>query len=174
MELRMNLHHWEHREPDWAAAAVSGFAAGAILMVLELAWATLSGSSGPWRISQLVAALTLGVGPLQGSPFSFDPVIVGMALATHYLLGVAFGMVLGYVLAGYRYDSSVTPMLLIGAAFGLFLYLINFHALTHVFPWLTELQGWTTLTAHLVFGVSAALLYWKLARRRVEPQTGRR
>ena len=173
MEHRMSLHHWEHREPDWAAAAVAGFAAGAVLMVLELAWATLAGNNGPWRISQLVAALTLGAGPLQGSPFAFDAWVVGMALATHYVLGVAFGMVLGYVLAGYRYDSSVVPMLLIGAAFGLLLYLINFHALTHVFPWFTELRGWTTLAAHLVFGISAALLYWKLARRRVESQDGR-
>ena len=57
---------------------------------------------------------------------------------------------------------------LIGAVFGLLLYLINFHLLTQVFPWFRELRGWITLTAHLVFGISAALLYWKLARRGVE------
>ncbi|MFZ2648504.1 MAG: hypothetical protein WA210_00225 [Burkholderiaceae bacterium] len=169
----MRLHHWEHREPDWGAAVVSGFAAGAVLMVLELAWAALIGSNGPWRISQLVAALTLGAGPLQGSPFTFDAGVVAMALATHYLLGVAFGMVLGYVLAGFHYDTSIAAMLLIGAIFGLLLYLIDFHALTHVFPWFTELRGWTTLAAHLVFGTSAAVLYWKLARRRVDPLPGR-
>ena len=28
MELHMHLHRWEQREPDWWAAAVSGFAAG--------------------------------------------------------------------------------------------------------------------------------------------------
>ena len=170
MEFR--LHHWEHREPDWAAAAVSGFAAGALLMVLELAWAALAGTNGPWRISQLVAALTLGAGPLQVSPFTFDAWVVGMALVTHYLLGVAFGTVLGYFLAGFHYDVTVGPMVLIGAAFGLLLYLINFHALTGVFPWFIELRGWTTLAAHLAFGISAAVLYWKLARRTPEPQRG--
>lgn len=173
MELRLNLHRWEHREPDWAAAMVSGFAAGAILMVLELAWAAVAGNNGPWRISQLVAALTLGTGSLQGSAFAFDAVVVGMALATHYLLGITFGMVLGYFLAGFHYDTTLAAMLLIGAAFGVLLYLIDFHALTHVFPWFTELRGWTTLAAHLVFGLSAALLYWKLARRRVESESGR-
>lgn len=173
MELRMQLHHWERREPDWAAAAVAGFAAGAILMVLELAWAALAGTDGPWRISQLVAALTLGSGPLQGSAFAFDAGIVGMALATHYFLGVAFGMTLGYILAGFRYDTTVMAMLLIGAAFGVLLYLINFFVLTQVFSWFKELRGWTTLAAHLVFGISTALLYWKLARRRVESQRGR-
>lgn len=173
MELRMHLHHWERREPDWYAAVVSGFAAGAVLMVLELAWAALAGTNGPWRISQLIAALTLGHGPLQGSPFAFDVGVVGMALATHYLLGVAFGTVLGYVLAGFRYDATVAPMLLIGAAFGLLLYLINFYALTQVFPWFKELRGWSTLAAHLVFGVTTALLYWKLARRSDESQRSR-
>lgn len=168
MELRVHLHHWEHREPDWAAAAVAGFAAGAILMVLELAWAALAGTNGPWRIAQLVAALTLGTGSLQGSPFAFDAGIVGMALATHYVVGVAFGAALGYVLAGFHYDTSVTVTLLIGAAFGVVMYLIVFHGLTQVFHWFTELRGWTTLAAHLVFGTSAAALYWKLARRRVE------
>lgn len=172
MQLRMHLHHWEHREPDWAAAAVAGFAAGAILMVLELAWAALAGDNGPWRISQLVAAITLGPGPLQGSPFAFDAGVVGMALVTHYVLGVAFGTVLGWILAGFHYDTSIAAMLLIGAVFGLLLYLINFHVLTQVFPWFRELRGWTTLAAHLVFGISAALLYWKLARRRVESQRG--
>lgn len=173
MELRMHLHHWEHREPDWAAAAVAGFAAGAILMVLELAWAAVTGTNGPWRIAQLVAALTLGTGTLQGSPFTFDVGIVGMALATHYVVGVAFGMVLGYVLAGFHYDTSVAAMLLIGAAFGVLLYLIIFYGLTQVFHWFTELRGWGTLAAHLVFGTSAAVLYWKLARRRVEAPRSR-
>lgn len=168
MELRLHLHRWEHREPDWAAAAVCGFAAGAILMVLELAWTALTGTGGPWRIAQLVAALSLGTGALQGSPLVFDAGIVGMALATHYVVGVAFGVALGYVLAGFHYDTSVAAMLLIGAAFGVVMYLIAFHGLTQVFFWLAELRGWATLGAHLVFGASAAVLYWKLARRRVE------
>lgn len=82
-------------------------------------------------------------------------------------------MTLGYILAGFRYDTTVMAMLLIGAAFGVLLYLINFFVLTQVFSWFKELRGWTTLAAHLVFGISTALLYWKLARRRVESQRGR-
>jgi hypothetical protein len=173
MELRLNLHHWKRREPDWTAAVVAGFAAGAILMVLELIWAAFfTGSEGPWRISQLAAALTLGTGALQGSPFAFDAGIVAMALATHYMLGVAFGIVLSHILAGFRYDTSVAAMLLIGAVCGVLLYLLNFHGLTQVFPWFIELRGWTTLGAHLVLSISTALLYWKLARRRVDSQGG--
>lgn len=165
MELRMGLHRWEQREPDWVAAAVAGFAAGAVLMVLELSWAALSSSNGPWRISQLVAALTLGPNTLQASPHSYDTGIVAVALVTHYLLGVGFGLMLGFILAGYRYDTSLVVMLLIGAAFSVLLYLFNFYVLTRAFPWFTELRGWKTVLAHVVLGLAAAFFYWKLARR---------
>jgi hypothetical protein len=43
-------------------------------------------------------------------------------------------------------------------------YTINFHLMTPVLPWFAELRGWSTLIAHLVFGVTVALLYWRLAR----------
>ena len=165
MEHRLYLHHWERRSPDWLAAAVAGFAAGAVLMVLELAWAAVTGSNGPWRISQLVAALLLGPGSLQVSPSHFDVGVATLALGTHYVLGVAFGLVLGFILAGFHYDTSRVAMALIGAAFGVFLYLLNFTALTQLFPWFAELRSWATFVSHLVFGVSAALLYWQLAGR---------
>ena len=165
MEYRLSLHHWEKRSPDWTSAAVAGFAAAAVLMVVELFWATLAGNNGPWRISQLIAALVLGTGTLQMSGFHFDVGIVIIALATHYMLGVLFGLVLSFVLAGFHYDTSPLALCVIGASFGVLLYLLNFLALTQWVPWFAELRGWATLAAHVIFGVSAALLYWKLARR---------
>jgi ribose/xylose/arabinose/galactoside ABC-type transport system permease subunit len=144
---------------------VAGFAAGAVLMVLELSWAGLSSSDGPWRISQLVAALTLGPQTLQVSPHSYDTAIVAVALATHYVLGVGFGLMLGFVIAGFRYDASLVVMLLIGAAFSVVLYLFNFYVLTGAFPWFAELRGWKTVLAHVVLGLATAAFYWKLARR---------
>jgi hypothetical protein len=173
MEHRLYLHRWERRAPDWLAAVVAGFAAGAVLMVLELAWTALAGSDGPWRISQLVAALLLGPGTLQVSPYHFDVGVVVLALSTHYVLGVVFGMVLGFILAGFHYDTSLVAVPLIGAAFGAALYLFNFVALTQLFPWFAELRGWATFASHLVFGVSAALLYWQLARRGLGGKPGR-
>jgi hypothetical protein len=170
MELQLHLHHWERREPDWSAAAVSGFAAGAVLMVLELLWVTIMSGAGPWRISELVAALVLGSDSLRSSAGSFSVLIVAVALATHYTLGVVFGMVLGFISAGFHYDTGPGALAIVGVAFGALLYLFSFHGATHVFWWLAELRGWTTLVAHLIFGVTASLLYWKLARRRPSPQ----
>ena len=166
MELQLHLHRWERREPDWSAAAVSGFAAGAVLMVLELLWAAAMSTAGPWRISQLVAAVLLGPGALQGPADSFSAGVVGVALATHYALGIVFGMVLGVISAGFHYDTSPSVLAIVGVAFGALLYLFSFHGVAQFFPWLTELRGWTTFIAHLIFGVTASLLYWALARRR--------
>lgn len=163
MELQLHLHRWEQREPDWSAAAVAGFAAGAVLMVLELLWATLMSTTGPWRISQLIAAVLLGPDALRGS--SFSAVVVAVALATHYAVGIAFGLVLGFISAGFHYDTNAGVLAIVGFAFGALLYLFSFHGVAQFFPWLAELRGWTTLIAHLIFGVTASLLYWKLAQR---------
>lgn len=165
MELGLHPHRWERRAPDWRAAAVAGFAAGAVLMVLELIWAVWAGSDGPWRISQLVAALVLGPDILQASAYQFDVQVVMLALALHYLLGIAFGMMLGFILAGLHYDTSPAALPSIGAAFGALLYLLDFVVLTQWLPWFAELRGWANFAAHLIFGVCAALMYRRLAQR---------
>lgn len=166
MDLHLHSHHWEqHRLVDWPAAAVAGLAAGAVLMVLNLLWsATVSGDS-LWRSSHLVAALLMGPEEaLASSGFNLGVVVV--ALATHYALGVAFGLALAFIIVGFHWESNVGAMQIIGALFGLALYLFDFYAVAQIFPWFAELRGWPTLVAHLVFGVVAALLYWKLNRHR--------
>jgi len=168
MELRLRLHHWEGRSPDLMAAAVSGFAAGAVLMVLELLWAGVMMADGPWRISQFVAAITMGPYEVLHAPAHvFDAGVVGVALVTHYVLGISFGLVLGAVIAGYHYDDdSKLSLPLVGAIFGAALYLLNFFALTEVFPWFAEMRAWGTFACHLIFGITAAVLYGKLAQYR--------
>ncbi|MES2100745.1 MAG: hypothetical protein V4569_13045 [Pseudomonadota bacterium] len=171
MELRLHLHRWERREPDWLAAAASGFAAGAVLMVLELVWAAVMSTAGPWRISQLIAAIVLGTETLQPSAAgAFSVSVVAVALVIHYAAGTAFGMAAAFIGAGFHYDTSPAMMAAMGAAFGAELYVFSFHIATLVFPWLVELRGWPTLAAHLIFGVTGALMYWKLARRPAESQ----
>ncbi|MCM5678062.1 hypothetical protein M8A51_00775 [Schlegelella sp. S2-27] len=164
MELHAHSHshHWVRRTPDWRAAAVAGFAAGAILMVLELFWSAWGTGGSPWEISHMIAAIVAGPGSL-GSP-GFDLGVVALALVTHYVLGIAFGLVLAAVMAPFRLDSSAGMALTIGGAFGVLLYLVNFFVLAAWFPWFAEIRGAATLIAHLIFGMSAAFLYWKLER----------
>ncbi len=163
MEMQLQPHYWTRRAPDWTAAVVAGIGAGAVLMVLELLWAATLGDIGPWRISRMVAALVMGPGVLGSSDFSLG--LVTLALITHYAMGIASGLVIGVVIAGFHYESSLGMMLVIGAAFGAVIYMVNFHAVSWIFPWFSELRGWGTLIGHLVFGMAAALIYWTLSRR---------
>lgn len=162
MELQAHTHHWVRRTPDWRAAAVAGFAAGAILMVLELFWSVWGAGGSPWEIPHMIAAIVMGPEGL-ASP-GFDLGVVALALVTHYVLGIVFGLALGAVMAPFRLDSSAGMALTIGGAFGLLLYLLNFFLLAVWFPWFAEIRGAATLIAHLIFGMSASFLYWKLER----------
>ena len=163
MDLHLPSHHWEHRLPDWPAAAVSGLAAGAVLMVLDMLWSALITGQSPWRTSHLIAAIVMGPNALASAEFGLG--VVAAALVTHYVLGVVFGLALAFILAGFHWDSSPGLVACVGAVFGLALYVLDFHAMTQFFPWFAELRGWPTLTAHLMFGIVAALLYLKLNRQ---------
>mgnify|MGYP003454675213 CR=1 FL=1 len=162
MDMHLHLASWRRHAPDWLAAAVSGFAAGALLMVLELSWVAMFAAEGPWRSSHLVAAIALG--PQTAFTSEFDLTVVATALVTHYALGILFGLALAVVVALLHREDSVLSVEVIGMAFGALLYFINFHGMTIVMPWFIEMRGWATLMAHLACGLVAAVLYWKLRR----------
>ena len=96
----------------------------------------------------------------------FDAAVVLAALVTHYVLGVVFAIVLVAFTAGFRLHTTLAGVLGAGAIFSVALYLLNFYAMVRFFPWFAEIRGWPTLVAHLIFGLSAAFIYWKLDRRR--------
>ena len=161
MDSRMFSPRWEAGGTDWIAAAVAGFAAGALLMVLELLWAMIIGSN-PWTVSYMVAAIVAGPGALNAADFSLP--LVALALVIHYVLGIVFGMVLAAVISAFHFDANPGMAVAAGAAFGVALYLLNFFGMAQFFPWFSAMRGWTTLAAHLVFGMAAAIIYWKLER----------
>lgn len=162
MDLRLNLSDWRRHMPDWRAAAVAGFAAGAVIMVLELAWVAMFAIEGPWRTSHLVAAIALGAQTAFTSEFNLW--VVSVALLIHYALGIAFGLVLAMLVGLVHREGSVTSIEVIGLGLGALLYLVNFHGMTAWMPWFVEMRGWATFFAHLIFGFVVAVLYWGLRR----------
>jgi hypothetical protein len=38
--------------------------------------------------------------------------------------------------------------------------------MARVFSWFADMRSWETFVAHLVFGITAALMYWQLERSR--------
>lgn len=162
MELPARSLHWERRQPNWLVAAVSGFAAGAVLMVLDMFWSTIVDNGGPWRTSHMIAPIFLGGEVARSTGFHFSIGIVALALVVHYALGILFGLVLAAVMAPLHLDATPLRALVTGAVLGLAVYVFNFFGLVALFPWLADLRGWAAVGAHLVFGIVAALLYWKL------------
>jgi hypothetical protein len=148
------------------AAAVAGFVAGAILMVLELIWSVAVSHISPWETSRMIAALLMGPDVLHSS--EFDLGVVAMALITHYVLGVFFALILAIIIAPFHFDSSPGMALAVGAVFGLVLYWFNFYGVARFFNWFAEMRGWTSIAAHLVFGMVAAFAYMKLERPQTE------
>jgi hypothetical protein len=170
MDTLVGSQPWKWRAVDWTAAAVSGLAAGAVLMVLDLLWSSFFTPEGPWRTSHMIAPIFIGDANFRASGYAFSTAVVGIALAVHYVLGIVFGLVMATIMAQVRMDVSSGHAAAAGAIMGMALYLINFDLLVGwgFFPWLVELQGWETFAAHVVFGIVAAVLYWRLKRTATE------
>jgi len=169
MDTLLGSGTWKWRAIDWTAAAVSGFAAGAVLMVLDLIWSAIFNPDGPWRTSHMIAPIFTGADSLPASGYAFSLSVVAISLATHYALGIVFGLVMSALLVQLRLDATPGRALLAGAILGVLLYLVNFEVLVGFFPWLTALRGADTLAAHVVFGGLTALLYRRLNRTPAEP-----
>ena len=157
------------RDVDWFVASVAGFAAGAVMMVLELAWAASMSDAGPWRVTQLIAALTLDSAATLRAPASqFNLTTVAVALATHYALGIVSGCVLAWILTAIHRVGMIGVAEAVGGTFGAVIYLVNFHLLTAWAPWFAEMRGWGTFLLHVIFGLVAAVLYtWLFKYRQV-------
>ncbi|HJV61160.1 MAG TPA: hypothetical protein VJ743_09425 [Albitalea sp.] len=166
MELHLRSHEWRRRLPDWPAAVCAGLVGGAVLMVLELLWSASVSGASPWHTSHLIAAMVMGTDTLQSDAFSLG--IVSIALLTHYVLGIVFGVALAFIIDGFHYESSAGMQQVIGLVFAAALYLFNFFGMAAFFPWVAEMQGWATFIGHLVFGLTVALTYPVLERRRAD------
>jgi hypothetical protein len=161
--LGLRSRHWV--AVDWLAAAIAGFAAGAVLMVLDLTWSAFFNLEGPWRTSHMIAPIFFGSATAPPANYPFSMGVVTVALAVHYVLGIVFGLAMAWLLVQLDLDTTATRAGVAGAIMGLTLYLVNFELLwVRVFPWLHGLSGADTMAAHAVFGTVAGLLYWKLKR----------
>jgi hypothetical protein len=77
-----------------------------------------------------------------------------------------YGLVGGWIM--HRLKGSMD--LLIGAAFGLALYFVNFYVVAPAaFPWFVEARNWVGLAGHLIFGVVLGVAYAALRRHKPKP-----
>ncbi len=139
---------------DWSAAIWSGIIAGAVFMMLEMVLVPVFLGGSPWGPPRMIAAIGMGKSVLP-PPDSFALVPVMVAMAIHFVLAVVLAVILALMVK----RRGAGAALVIGAVFGLVIYLINFYGMTALFPWFAMARNWISIFAHVTFGAVAALAY---------------
>jgi hypothetical protein len=155
------------RRIDWSAAVLAGVIVGIGFAGLEMILSVLLFRGLVARQVRMTAAIILGEEVL-ASTANFDLRILLAALAVHLALSIVYAIVLAWLILHLRFGAAEV----VGLGFGLVLYLVNFYALAHFFPWFREERNWLSVVTHLAFGVIAALEYKAFARRRKEAGVG--
>ncbi len=149
MTLERFSQSYQQDRTDWSASMWAGIIAGLVFVVAEMLMVMLFLGQSPWGPPRMIAAILLGRDVLP-PPADFNALITLVAMAIHFVLSIALGLVLGWIV--HRLNGS--SALLIGIAFGLAIYFINFYLTAPAaFPWFTQAQNWVTLFAHALFGL---------------------
>lgn len=144
---------------DWKAAVWVGVIAGAVFMMAGMEMVALIEGLSPWAPPRMIAAMVLGEGVLM--PPTFDAGILAAAMLVHFVLSIVYAVILALLL---RRANTPTAVLL-GAAFGLAIYWVNFNRIASaLFPWFAMARGWISIVTHVMFGVVAGLAYVRMRK----------
>jgi hypothetical protein len=158
-----------HSVTDWKAGAWAGVIAGLVFLMLEMVLVWMAQGQSPFGPPHMMAAMVLGkeVLPPPDTWAPFDLKIVMTAMMIHFPVSIAYGLLGAWLV--HRFDWAVG--LMIGAALGLAIYVVNFYMIAPVaFPWFEMGRNWIGAFSHLMFGAVLAGAY--IALRRPGP-TGR-
>ncbi len=147
--------------PNLKAAAFSGIIAGFFFALLMMSLIPLFTGESAWTSVRMVAAIVMGERALESTTAAFDTSLAIVALFVHFALSILYAVILSYVI--YRLETAAA--LLVGALFGLVLYMINFYAFTGLFTWFVAGRNWVSIVAHLIFGIMLAFAYKQLVKR---------
>lgn len=154
----MNMLRHAGSRIDVAAVLWAGVVAGAVFMMLEMLMVAMFLGHSPWAPPRMIAAMAMGREVLP-PPGTFDMTIMMVAMGIHFVLS----LFLAFVFALVARDWASGKALMLGAVFGLAIYLFNFYVMTGVFPWFADARNWVSVLSHVVFG---AVLGWVYAARR--------
>ncbi len=144
---------------DWRATIWAGLIAGAVFMALEMMLVPLFLGDSAWAPPRMIAAIILGRDVLP-PPATFDFGIMMAALLVHFTLAIIFAFILALVVA----HTGAGTAVIVGAAFGIVLYVINFYGFTALFPWFAMARNILSLVLHAVFGAVLGWSYKAISR----------
>lgn len=160
-----------HSETHWWAGAFAGIIAGIVFMMLEMALVMIAQGESPWGPPRMMAAMVLGqdVLPERGTYAPFSMSIIAVAMIIHMMLSIIYGLIGAWIV--HRFDWAWA--LIIGAVYGIAIYLINFYTIAPVmFPWFEMARNAMSAFSHMMFGAVFGLVYVWL-RRPEQPSQGR-
>jgi len=114
----------------------------------------------PWKLPRMLAAMARGPSVLQPED-EFDAALIALGATLFLAIALLYSLALACVLS--EAPRRWAPAL--GIAFGVALYVANFHGFTAIFPWFVPYRTLDTVLVHAIFGFAAARGY-SLFRRR--------
>lgn len=162
----MEIAYERTRTSFFSAAALSGLIGGAAFLMMEMLLISIFMGESIWGPPRMMAAIILGEGvlPSPGSPATFNAGIVMVAMLLHFALSITYAAIIDSVIRTRR--ASIA--LLVGAAAGLTIYVINFYGFTTVFPWFAMARNWISVVSHMAFGMIVAYSFVRIYHPRVE------
>ena len=147
-------------ELPWAlrVGALCGVVAGIVFIAFEMiVTAAMMGSDAFFMPLRMMGAILLGRDALDASYSLLTAASAGVAV--HIVLSIIYGIVFTVVLGGLR---SATWDSVIGAAYGLGLWIVNFYLIAPwAFPWFLDANPVVQFIAHAVFfGAPLGALVW--------------
>ncbi|MES1982962.1 MAG: sodium:proline symporter [Pseudomonadota bacterium] len=139
------------------AIVYAGLAAGVVATLVQLILWYANMSPLPetlFRDMRLTAAIVMGTDVLPPpATFAWDVFLVSALI--HFSLSIAYSVVLAYFITRFSARLSLAT----GILYGLFIYGINMHLFTFIFPWFAVVRDWVTILTHAVFGAVLAGTY---------------
>lgn len=146
---------------NWKAAIWAGIIAGVVFMMLEMVLVGTVGGQSPWGPPRMIAAMALGKDVLP-PPATFELGVMMVAMIIHIMMSIVLGFVLGWAIS--RWRMSLIIAIIVGVAFGLLVYFVNFYLMTAIFPWFAMARGAISIFAHAMFGLVLGWAYHAIAR----------
>lgn len=149
---------------SWRAVIWATIISGLLFAVVEMILSPLVRGGTPWTPVRMIAGIVMGKGVVP-PPHTFDLVIVAVGVIFHMVLSLVYVVILAFII----HRMSMGPAIIVGAVFGLAIYLINFYGFTAWFPWWVNARGALSIATHILFGVAAAWPYKAIQQRNVIP-----
>lgn len=139
------------------ALVLAAFAAGTVFLVLELLAMRFILGTHPGVLIRMIAAITQGSAVLP-PPMTPDVSVTLAAVILHFVMSLVYALAFAFIAKG----RSIRSATLLGAAYGLILYVVNFYGFTLLFPWFVQARDWSSIVTHVIFGgvLGALYAYW--------------